>query len=489
MRWVVVLLVLAGLAGGGWWLARRATPKKRTWETETLGRGELVLKVSAAGTIEPNLTVKVGSQVSGIVKEVRVQANDRVTKDQILALLDRELLDREYKDRVNALNLAQIRLDQLTIEEENLKLKEEALRIREERLKVDRQTLIEQLKLAKQNLTRYEEMRKGNATGQMEVDARRLLAIEKTGQLALLDIEVQDIAKERRQIASDRKAIDLRHREAKISVEKAETAVDMARVNLEYATIKSPIEGVVLERLVEPGQTIAASFQTPNLFELAADLKHLRIQAQVDEADAVRIRDNQDATFEVDAFRGETFTGRVDSVRLKHIARGNAISYPVIVEAENPQVEGFRFGKLRPGMTAYLTFEVGRRTALRLPVTALRFAPPEGTPVDRSAEAKKPESRKGGGPHRRSGTVKDAVVKPSEAPRGMKATVYLSGEKGLRAVSVRVGDCDGEFYELLDDKLKEGDKVVTGLGKDKPEKTRDGDKTDGETEVEVASPE
>ena len=485
---MVVLLVLAGLVGSGWWLSKRVTPEKQHWETQALDRGELILNVSAAGTIEPKATIKVGSQVSGIVKGVRVQANDRVKKDQILAELDRELLERELKDRLDVQHLAQIRVDKRAVEEANLKLKEEALNIREAQLKVDRETLAEQLKLAKRNLERFEKMREGQAAGQMEVDSRRMLCIEKEGQLSLKGIEARDIKRERDQIVADRKTLNLRRREAEISVEQAKTSVEKARVNLGYATIVSPIDGVVLERLIEPGQTIAASFQTPNLFTLAADLEHLRINAQVDEADAVRIRDGQEVRFEVDAFRGEKFSGRVQSVLLKHIANGNAISYPVIVEATNPQLEGFGFGKLRPGMTAYLTFEVGRRTALRLPTAALRFAPPEGTPVDRSAEEKEEQGKGRHGRRRRTSEVKDVVEKPSQERRGMRATVYATSTKGLRAISVRVGDCDGEFYELLSDQLKEGDKIVTGLGKKKPEKTEKPEAEDQE-EVEVASPE
>jgi len=431
------------------------------------------------------ITVQVGSQVSGIVKEVRVQANDRVKRDQVLAILDREVLERTYKDRVSMCNLAKIRIDQLAVQEEDLKLKEETLDLNEARLKVDIKTLQAQLDLAKENLARFEKMRELYAAGQMEVDSRRLHLIQTQSQLSLKEIETRDLQTKRKQITSDRKALALLRREAEISVDQAETAVDKARVNLGYATIVSPIDGVVLERLVEPGQTIAANFQTPNLFTLATDLGHLRIQAQVDEADAVRIRDRQEVTFEVDAFRGEQFSGRVSSVRLKHIAKGNAISYPVIVEAENPQVEGSAFGKLRPGMTAYLTFEVGRTTALRLPTEALRFAPPEGTPVNRSAEEKNDKKKRQGHPGRPKGVKKDvALVKPSEAPRGMKATVYLSDTKGLRTITVRVGDCDGEFYELLSGNLKEGDKVVTGIGKDIPAKGGPDKK-----EVEVADPE
>lgn len=462
--WVFVLLAVVVLAVIGWLYARRAVPDGNRWETRALDRGELVLKVSAAGSIEPNATVQVGSQVSGIVKEVRVQANERVKKGQILAVLDTELLDREYKDRVSQRDLARIRISQLDVEETNLKLKEQTLDIRTAKQEIDRKSLRAQVDLAERNVTRFEQMEKLDATGDIEVDARRLLHIQTAGQLALKEIELRDIETERKQIASDREALTLRRKEMAVSLAQAETSVEKARVNLGYATIVAPIDGVVLERLIEPGQTIAANFQTPNLFSLAANLEQLRIQAQVDEADAGRIHDEQPVIFEVDAFRGEQFKGRVLSVRLKHIARGNAISYPVIVLAENPVSQGFPFGKLRPGMTAYLTFEVDRKTVLRLPTAALRFAPPEGTPVDRSAETQDPSKGKPPGPPHKARAVKKDVLKPSDAPRGMKASVYLANAEGqLRAISVRVGDCDGEFYELIGDDLKVGDQVLTGL--------------------------
>jgi HlyD family secretion protein len=482
-RWIVIAVLVLGVLGvSAWLLVRRASGAAPRWETRTLDEGELVLKVSAAGSLEPRATVQVGSQVSGIVKEVRVRADEPVKEGQVLAMLDRELLEREYKDRGNVRDLAQLRIAHLKVEEDNLKLREETLAQRLARLAVEKESLRAQVELALRNLQRYEQMKRNDAAGEMEVDARRLEEVQAAAQLALKDIEKQALETERKQIATDREALALKRREAELTVAQAETAVEKARVNLGYATVVAPISGVVLDRLVEPGQTIAASFQTPNLFTLAAGLERLRIQAQVDEADAVRVRIAQPVTFEVDAFRGEKFTGIVQAVRLKHVARGNAITYPVVIEADNPPSEGFPLGRLRPGMTAYLTFEVGRRTCTRLPTAALRFAPPEGTFVDRAPDDDPAGSgRAPFGSRPTSPAKKDTSKQLPDAPRGMKAVVYVASADGrLRTVRVRVGDCDGEYYELLSDELKAGDRIVTGLSTSPPgaEAGKDGEKKD-----------
>ena len=468
-RWLVIAVVVLGvLGGGGMLLFRRAGASAPAWETKTLDTGELRLTVSAAGSLEPRQTVQVGSQVSGIVKEVLVKADAPVKQGQTLAVLDKELLDREYKDRVMVRDLARLGVAQLDVQEENLRLRGETLGQRTARVKVEQESLKAQYDLAARNLQRYEQMKRQEAAGEMEVDTRRLEQISTACQMASKEIEQQALETERKQIVSDRQALKLKRQEAELNVAQAETALEKARVNQSYATIVAPIDGVVLERQVEPGQTLAASFQTPNVFTLAASLDKLRIQAQVDEADAVRIRIGQPVTFEVDAFRGEKFAGQVEAVRLKHVPRGNAVTYPVIIEADNPPAEGFPNGKLRPGMTTYLTFEVGRKTCTRLPAAALRFAPPEGSPVDRAPEDEASASGDGhgpfGGPHRGE-DPKPAGKDDKDAPRGLKAAVYVPGEKGrLKTVRVRVGDSDGEYYELLGSELKPGDPVVTGLG-------------------------
>ena len=163
---------------------------------------------------------------------------------------------------------------------------------------------------------------------------------------------------------------------AKLSVERSQNEVNQARLNLSYATIKSPIDGVVLKRAVEVGQTVAASMSTPTLFVIAKDLSQMKVMAAVDEADIGQVKQGQRVTFTVDAFQNETFNGSVQEVRLNPMTTSNVVTYTVVITAENPEQ------KLLPGMTATCTIVTQEITdAIAIPVKALKFTPADGTPM------------------------------------------------------------------------------------------------------------
>jgi len=163
---------------------------------------------------------------------------------------------------------------------------------------------------------------------------------------------------------------------AKLSVERSQNEVNQARLNLSYATIKSPIDGVVLKRAVEVGQTVAASMSTPTLFVIAKDLNQMKVMADVDEADIGQVKQGQRVTFSVDAFQNETFNGTVQEVRLNPTTTSNVVTYTVVISAENPEQ------KLLPGMTATCTIVTQEITdAIAIPVKALKFTPADGTPM------------------------------------------------------------------------------------------------------------
>jgi HlyD family secretion protein len=446
MKWLLALLVVLALAGGALaWLFFRRAPTTE-WETQAVDEGELVLKVSATGSVEPLRTIQVGSQISGIVKEVRAEPDQPVRAGQVLVILDSEILEAELRDRELDLQRARLRIEQLGVEEENLKVREERLARETARVRLELEQARAQAELAQRNLKRWEAMQRQDAAAEAELDDRRLEAENAARAVKLKEeIELKVLELEARKIAADRASLAVSLKEAACAVQQAEQNLSKARKNLSYATISAPISGVVLERTVEPGQTIAAVFQAPNLFRLAEDLRVVRITAQVDEADIGRMREGLEATFEVDAFRGQLFKGKVSAVRLKNELRGNVVTYPVLVDAPNPASAEHPRGMLRPGMTAYLTFEAGRKRAVRLPAAALRFAPPVGS-------ADKAPSEPGA-----------AKAEPLRL-RGMSATAYVPAAPGrLRPVSVRVGDTDGERYELLSNELKPGDAVVTGV--------------------------
>ena len=193
---------------------------------------------------------------------------------------------------------------------------------------------------------------------------------------------------------------------AKLSVERSQNEVNQARLNLSYATIKSPIDGVVLKRAVEVGQTVAASMSTPTLFVIAKDLSQMKVMAAVDEADIGQVKQGQRVTFTVDAFQNETFNGSVQEVRLNPTTTSNVVTYTVVITAENPEQ------KLLPGMTATCTIVTQEITdAIAIPVKALKFMPADGTPMAEPPKGMRP-------PHPESGDSTSGDFTAGNFPKG-----------------------------------------------------------------------
>ena len=269
---------------------------------------------SATGTLEAVTTVNVGSQVSGIVQTLYADFNDIVRKGQTLARLDPSLF----------------------------------------------QTQVEQ---AEANLIRAEADVERMAVAR---DAAKL-ALERTAALAAKRL-VSDADLESAQMAVA--SAEAQVRSAQASVAQSKASLNQARVNLAHTVITAPIDGIVVSRAVDTGQTVAASMQAPTLFVLAADLAHMRVNASIDESDVGQIEPGQAVTFHVEAYPDETFAGRVAQVRLQPVVTQNVVTYAAIIDVENP---GF---KLKPGMTATVTVEVARRgDTLTVPAAALRFKP------------------------------------------------------------------------------------------------------------------
>ena len=226
---------------------------------------------------------------------------------------------------------------------------------------------------------------------------------------------------------TDYETAEYQYNKAKSSYEKSQSDITKARQNLEYATIYSPIDGVVVDRAVEEGQTVAASFNTPTLFTIANDLRQMRVIADVDEADIGGVVEGQQATFTVDAFPEDVFKGSVTQVRLQPTTESNVVTYEVVVDAPNPDL------KLKPGLTANLTiYTMQKDSVLLVPLKALRFQP-ENAP-EPVADSANPRAR----------------------------VLWMQSPQGLQPVNVTTGDNDGIFAEITGD-IKEGDKVVTGV--------------------------
>jgi HlyD family secretion protein len=262
--------------------------------------------------------------------------------------------------------------------------------------------------------------------------------------------------------------------QARASLRMREAALSKVQVDLEKTTIFSPMDGVVISRAVDVGQTVAASLNAPTLFTLAQDLRQMRIEAQISEADVGGVAEGQRVTFTVDAYPARTFTGTVSQVRFEPVTVQNVVNYIAIVDVENPDL------KLRPGMTANAAVETARReNVLRLPNAALRFRPPDGAAVAAAEET--PETLRGPpdmadrpvpgegpglglGLGLGLGAPLGASGRPS-VPRGdALRTVYVRGEGGrLAAREVATGITDGSWTEVAGPGLQEGDRIVTGI--------------------------
>jgi HlyD family secretion protein len=316
-RWLFPLLVLVALGLlAWWWSGRQGSADAGAYRTAAVERGEIRTAISATGTLSATATVQVGTQVSGTLQTVEVDFNDAVKAGQVIARIDPSTLDARLEQASATLASA-------------------------------RASLAEAQATAKNAEADYR--RKAELLG------RQLIARNE----ADLALAARDQARAR--IAS-----------ASAQVRQQQATVNSARLDLEKAIIRSPVDGVVIKRAVEPGQTVAASLQTPVLFEIAGDLRRMEIVLAIDEADIGQVRDGQVARFTVDAFPERHFSGRVKQVRLAATNTANVITYPVVVEVDNPDQS------LLPGMTANAEIEISRKAdALSVPNAALRFRPAE----------------------------------------------------------------------------------------------------------------
>ena len=383
---VLGVALAAGLIGGGAWYAKqRAAQNPETrFKLATIERGEITQTVSANGTLNPVVLVSVGTQVSGTVKKLYVDFNDKVEKGQPLLELDDALVSAA--ERQSAANVVSAQAS---------------------------------LELALANEARMSALFAQEYVSKQEHDQARQALKSAQAQLAL-----------------------------------ARAQNDRDRANLNFTVIRSPVDGVVVDRVVDLGQTVAASFQTPVLIKIAQDLSEMRIDTSFAEADIGLIREGQKARFTVDAFTNRSFVGEVQQIRLNPTNQQNVVTYNVRITVANPD------HVLLPGMTAYVNIGVAsREDALLVPNAALRFKPPES--AERKPEnGQKPASTASVAPGDKKGKKRD----------GQSGTVYVLEGGEIRPVSVQLGITDNRNTEVVGGDLKEGERVVTGenAGNSKP---------------------
>ncbi len=397
--WAIALtagVALAAALGAYWW--RQRPPALPRYETVAVDTGTIVSKVTATGALSALITVQVGSQVSGRLVEINVDYNSVVKKGDLIARLDPALFIANVDQ-----NKAQLMLAEAS--------------------------------LAKDKVTAFDAAR--------TFKRQQQLRDEKLNAQQDLDTAETTMLADKAQLLSDQ-----------ANVAQARANLKQADLNFEYSRIYAPISGVVISKAVDVGQTVAASFQAPTLFTIAQDLTHMQVDTNIAESDVGKLRDKMKATFTVDAYPAEVFTGTIRQIRNAAVTTQNVVTYDAVIDVENPDL------KLRPGMTANITAvsEV-RDNVLRVPNAALRFRPT----ADMLSEA---GTHKHGPGKSAEGPGKSTETKLAEPEAPGMRTIYVLRDKDARPhpVRIHIGVTDGNFTEALEGPLHEGELLVTAVG-------------------------
>ena len=455
MKKILVLLLVLLLAGAGYWYfalrsGSSAAPGVQ-YRTGKVERGELIEGVAASGTVQPVVLVQVGTQISGAIEKLFADFNSQVKAGQTIALLDsRRLAAQVASDEAS---VARAKADLERMKAAAVQARSEVVRARAQAAAAHAdigrvQALSTQ---AEHDYDRQKALSDRKLISPSDLDAAVATKASLVAQLgsAQANIDQMDasVASAEASVKQDEAQIGVG--EAAVKVSESQLASD--KVNLDYATIVSPVDGTVVSRNVDVGQTVAASLQAPTLFLIAQDLTKIQVQVSVPEADIGKIHKDQPAHFTVDAYTDKSFDGVVSQVRLASTTVQNVVTYTVIVDASNPD------GLLFPGMTATLTFEIARsaKDALHVPVTALRVQPaPELLAAKLAAEG---AEGKGGKSGKRGGGKERKYIYVVEA------------DNRLRAIAVKPGISDlfSTTIELVDpNSLAEGAEVVTAILRD-----------------------
>ena len=409
---ILVILIVAGVLGWprarDYWKARNR-PNFREAE---VSKGDITLVVNSTGTVQPVLRVQVGSVVSGPIVELKVDFNDRVTKGQLLAKID----PRIY----------------------------EAAKARDEASLAAALAEVERVKALLQQAVN---------------DHDRAVALRTKNKDYISDTVMDSYKFNHQSLKAQLKV-------AEAAVKQAQANLQNSTANLDYTEICSPVDGIVIDRKIDEGQTLAAQFNTPELFVVAPDMdKTMLVFASVDEADIGLIREaerrEQPVEFTVDAYPEDLFGGKIKEVRMNPTSEQNVVTYPVVVEAPNPDL------KLMPGMTANISFRISKHEKiLKVPNAALRFYP--------KSEMVRPDDRKlldgaeADAEEKDEAEVQLSAAEIAEAGRDRKRHVWVVEGEFLKAVEITTGLSDHRYTELVSDELKKGQKLVTGIKPRKP---------------------
>ena len=495
-----------------------------SYRTSQVERGPMVAQVSTTGTVNAVITVQVGTQVSGQIKELNADFNSEVTSNQVIARIDPEIFEARVLQAQAELEVARanIHIQQAGVEraEKELANAQATLTSLAARTEKSRVTL----ENSRRNMERRRALFQSGAVSESQTDDAQTIHGQSSAQLKS-DLSEEKAAES--QAASREAALKSARAQVAYAIEQVrlkEAALHQAEVDFKNTFIRSPVDGVVIERAVDIGQTVAASFQSPKLFTIAQDLRQMQVETDVDEADIGRVHEGQSAVFTVDAFPGSEFHGEVLQIRKHPRSVQNVVTYTVVVSTQNEDL------RLLPGMTANIQIIVDeRKDVLKVPNAALRFKPsddgktgsgPPAAAVDpimpeerlkqlsallRLTEAQRNQvaviasearerleavKRQDTSPEeqRRETRIQRERVKQAigtllspgqrekflrwasgEAIASARGRVYLVGEKGRpEPVDLVLGINDGTFTEVLSGPLSPGQAVILGTAAPAP---------------------
>lgn len=405
---IVVLLLLVGLLGvGAWSLGDGA--KESPYITAPVTKGNITQVVSATGTLQAVVTVQVGSQVSGTISRLYADFNSKVKKGDVIAELDQA----KFKPRVDE-GKANLLASQANLAKTNVTLED-----------------------TRRNLARAAELRKRDLISQSELDAAQT-AFDAAG----AQFEV-----------------------AKAQVEQSQAALNQASVDLANTVIRSPIDGIVISRNVDVGQTVAASLQAPTLFTIANDLSKMEVHANVDEADIGNVWEGQEVTFTVDAYPMRRFTGKVSQVRHAPTMVQNVVTYNAVVGIDNREL------LLKPGMTANVGFLVSRKSdVLKIPNMAIRFRPP--SEKQNAHEFLRQANRPGASGRAGRGRAASSRPGSGDGKDGRWVRIHVLKDLQPQPIQVRLGITDGFYTEVIEGELQDEQQIILATSDSAKSNTR-----------------
>ncbi|MBI3064954.1 MAG: efflux RND transporter periplasmic adaptor subunit [Deltaproteobacteria bacterium] len=395
---VILLLMIAGAGFGYWRMGNSA--KESAYATVPVSRGNVRQVVASTGTLQAVVTVLVGSQVSGTIEKLYVDFNSKVKAGQAVAQINQDKFKAAVDQAWANLTAAQSSLAKARV------------------------TVAD----AERTLKRNKELKTRDLVAQSELDAAQ----------TAYDAAVAQFEVNRAQVSQ------------------AQAALNQVRVDLDNAVIRSPVDGIVISRNIDVGQTVAASLQAPTLFTIANDLSKMEVHTSVDEADVGNVWETQEVTFTVDAFPTRRFRGKVSQVRNAPSMVQNVVTYNAVVRIDNKEL------LLKPGMTANVQFLVSQKEdVLSIPNMAIRFKPPEEK-NEAQELLRKEQSRTAPRPGARR-TSRSGGGGGGETRRLREVRIYLLRDAKAQAVDVQLGISDGSKTEVISGDLKENDPVIIGM--------------------------